>query len=68
MTPVNASKTGLGLSGSADTRKTMAGTTDPVYSGPTGVDQSISLGSVPAPATTNPGNRLTNMPPIKHGN
>lgn len=65
---MNNSKSGLATSATTDERKTHAATTDPVYSGPTGMDQSTKLGSVPAPSTTNPGNRLPDLPPMRRGN
>lgn len=48
------------------TECTTAGTSAPTYSGSTGMDQSVTMGSC-SPTTTN-GNTLPPVPPIKRGN
>ena len=65
---MNNSKSGLTPSATSCDEKTRASAVDPIWSGPTGMDQSTRLGSCAAPSTTNPGNSLPPLPPIKHGN
>ena len=43
-------------------------TTSPVFSGPTGMDQSVQCDREPAPRQSNAGNCLPSVPPIKRGN
>ena len=65
---MNDSKSGLTPSGTTDATKTTGSLTDSVWSGPTGVDQSIQIGTEPPPSVANAGNRFPGLPPFKYGN
>lgn len=45
-----------------------AGTTDPIWSGDKGMDQSVTMGSLTADKPSNHGNVLPQVPPFERGN